>query len=277
MDWLVVRGGALGDFLLTLPALERARAQARRLTLVATPRYARLRPDLYDDLLDLRGPEALWLFGAGEPPALPGTALVYTPGVAETLRDLGVHRVLSAAPRPAPGVHAIEHLLSPLGEAVSAGIPRIATRPWTGPLPGPRPVVLAPGAASPDKVWGGFAPVAAALEATGCPFVWAPGRDEPWTGRAGVVLPDLDLPALASLADACGAWLGNDTGTTHLAAAAGASVLAMFGPTDPACWAPRPGRVAPFGSDPENIAHTLMITRGETLAHRLMHTTAPIS
>ncbi len=34
-------------------------------------------------------------------------------------------------------------------------------------------------------------------------------------------------------------YIGNDSGITHLAAAAGASVVAIFGPTDPAVWAPR--------------------------------------
>ena len=32
--------------------------------------------------------------------------------------------------------------------------------------------------------------------------------------------------------------LGNDAGVSHLAAAAGAPTLALFGPTDPALWAP---------------------------------------
>ncbi len=34
-------------------------------------------------------------------------------------------------------------------------------------------------------------------------------------------------------------YIGNDSGITHLAAAVGTPVLAMFGPTDPAVWAPR--------------------------------------
>lgn len=34
-------------------------------------------------------------------------------------------------------------------------------------------------------------------------------------------------------------YIGNDSGITHLAAAAGASVVALFGPTDPRIWSPR--------------------------------------
>jgi len=34
-------------------------------------------------------------------------------------------------------------------------------------------------------------------------------------------------------------YLGNDSGITHLAAATGVPVVALFGPSDPAVWAPR--------------------------------------
>ena len=38
-------------------------------------------------------------------------------------------------------------------------------------------------------------------------------------------------------------FVGNDSGITHLAAAVGTPVVALFGPTDPAVWAPRGPRV----------------------------------
>lgn len=38
-------------------------------------------------------------------------------------------------------------------------------------------------------------------------------------------------------------YIGNDSGITHLAAAAGARVVAIFGPTDPEVWGPRGTRV----------------------------------
>jgi ADP-heptose:LPS heptosyltransferase len=53
----------------------------------------------------------------------------------------------------------------------------------------------------------------------------------------------LPLPGLAAALAACALFVGNDSGTTHLAAACGCPTLALFGPTDPAAWAPR-GRAA---------------------------------
>ncbi len=49
---------------------------------------------------------------------------------------------------------------------------------------------------------------------------------------------DADLTALAALLSYCGAYVGNDSGVSHLAAAAGAPTIALFGPTDPLVWGP---------------------------------------
>jgi ADP-heptose:LPS heptosyltransferase len=43
---------------------------------------------------------------------------------------------------------------------------------------------------------------------------------------------------LGALLSRAGAYLGNDSGISHLAAAWGAPTLSLFGPTDPAVWAP---------------------------------------
>jgi ADP-heptose:LPS heptosyltransferase len=50
---------------------------------------------------------------------------------------------------------------------------------------------------------------------------------------------DLPLPLLAALLARCQAYVGNDSGPTHLAAALGVPTVAIFGPTDPDLWAPR--------------------------------------
>jgi ADP-heptose:LPS heptosyltransferase len=54
----------------------------------------------------------------------------------------------------------------------------------------------------------------------------------------------LPLRALGAVLARAGLLLGNDSGVTHLAAACGTRTLALFGPTDPALWAPVGGPVA---------------------------------
>jgi len=57
-------------------------------------------------------------------------------------------------------------------------------------------------------------------------------------------LAGLELPLLAAILARCALYIGNDSGITHMAAAAGAPTVAVFGPTDPAVWGPRGEKVA---------------------------------
>jgi heptosyltransferase-3 len=58
-------------------------------------------------------------------------------------------------------------------------------------------------------------------------------------GRPGVVhVADAALTTVAALLGACDLFIGNDSGIGHLAAALGCSALVLFGPTDPARWKP---------------------------------------
>lgn len=59
------------------------------------------------------------------------------------------------------------------------------------------------------------------------------------TGLPHRVLAGLDLPLLAALLAKCALYIGNDSGITHMAAALGVPAVAVFGPTDPAVWGPR--------------------------------------
>jgi ADP-heptose:LPS heptosyltransferase len=53
-----------------------------------------------------------------------------------------------------------------------------------------------------------------------------------------VPVRDMPIRQLGALLGRAGLYVGNDSGVSHLAAAAGAPTLALFGPTDPAVWAP---------------------------------------
>ena len=245
--WIVVRGGALGDFVVTVPAIREARARAERLTLVANPRFAAPWPELFDELIDVRGRDALWLFGDVPAPFVPDAALVYTPGVAERLRGLGVPNVLTAAPIPTRRAH--QHFYEPFGG--EAPPPRVVPDPT---LDFPRTIVLAPGAGSPAKVWPGFEELGRELTARGVPWRFLVGPDDPprpdaWSG--------LSLREVAALAARSIVWVGNDSGPTHLAAAAGARIVALFGPTDPALWAPPGAAILGFETPPSDVAQTI--------------------
>jgi ADP-heptose:LPS heptosyltransferase len=62
-----------------------------------------------------------------------------------------------------------------------------------------------------------------------------------------------DLLTLSAMLSQAGAFVGNDSGVAHLAAATGIPTLAIFGPTDPVIWAPYHARVFSFGTPVEEI------------------------
>ena len=75
-------------------------------------------------------------------------------------------------------------------------------------------------------------------------------------GRHVKVARNLPLPELAAALARCRLFLGHDSGVSHLAAAVGTPCILLFGPTDPAMWAP-PGdhvRVLRRGESMDTIA-----------------------
>jgi ADP-heptose:LPS heptosyltransferase len=68
------------------------------------------------------------------------------------------------------------------------------------------------------------------------PVRWCAGAEDP--PLEGAVRID-DLWKLARWLARARLYVGNDSGITHLAAAVGTPVLALFGASDPLVWAPR--------------------------------------
>jgi heptosyltransferase-3 len=62
-------------------------------------------------------------------------------------------------------------------------------------------------------------------------------------------LRGLELGAVAGIARLATAFVGNDSGVSHLASAAGACGVMLFGPTDPARWRPL-GKIAVIRREP---------------------------
>ena len=265
---VALRGGALGDFVVTVPALRALRAYGggAPFELWCREGVAGLAQaaGLADRVVSLDGPAgaALFAVGGGAAPPLRDVRLavsfLHDPDgvVARNLRQAGAGQVLAASPA-VTACHATEHFLRALGPLGLANAPsepslalaesvRAAGREQAR-MFGGACVALHPGSGSVGKNWPllRFLELAMALRETWVP-VFVLGEAEEAGGLAEHVaaagfrsLRGRTVPEVAGFLAACCGYVGNDSGVSHLAAALGVPVVAVFGPTDPALWAPR--------------------------------------
>lgn len=259
MKRLIIRPGAMGDFIVSIPAIECLRSGGLRdgyLEVWAAPRNVPLAARIADrarsiaatglDLLELTGPDARLLetlrgfdsivswYGAGRPE------------FREAVAALGLPFHFLAALPPATCCSRVAHAadfyleqarsIAGIAPCASDAIPRLACSAIRGGF-----AAIHPFAGSPRKRWPmeRFQELARRL-ACSMQVEWCAG-------------PEDDLPGARRFEDLyeLGCWLatariyiGNDSGPTHLAAAVGTPVVALFGPSDPAVWAPRGPHVA---------------------------------
>ncbi len=274
---LVIHPGALGDVLLSLEAIQTLRRTypAHQLTLLARFDIGMLlqRWRVVDHALPLES-DILASFFAG-----PGYVdhavqdllkscdyvVAWLDDADQALRNtftsLGVQRMTLKAPKPQPGVHQSQCYLS-----------TVTNRPFEGAQVRPlhvgvefleessaacrrigihdrRFVLCHPGSGSshkcaPSLIWvriiesllrdersvvivGGPADVASIEQLKACGLPNLPMITNEPLGTIAALLANADL------------FVGHDSGVTHLAAAIGVPVVALFGPTNPAQWAPR--------------------------------------
>lgn len=277
---LVLRGGALGDFIVTLPALRalRERWPAARIELAGNARAAAL--GLLAGWLDAvhSQQEARWSRLYGTEPLAPDfrdwlasfdTIISFWPDpdgdLQRHLGGLGPHLVLSsAAVNTRPAAAHFCSALEPLGVHETRHSVRLAMPPVIQSEAGRRLAGLAdftamhPGSGSPLKNWprGRWSELAARLRTPLLAITGEADRDTPvWQPSAGVLhAHDWPLPVLAAALARCRCFIGHDSGISHLAAASGARCVTLFGPTDPAVWAPPGARVVRRGPDPASIS-----------------------
>lgn len=93
-----------------------------------------------------------------------------------------------------------------------------------------------------DKKWPWFAELSRHLLAQGHVLVICPGPGEEAAARTeypdACQLTGLDLPTYAAMLKRAALVIANDTGPAHLAAAAGAPLLSLLGPTKAGQWLP---------------------------------------
>ncbi len=94
-----------------------------------------------------------------------------------------------------------------------------------------------------DKTWPGFADFAAgALRGFGRSVVVCPGPGEEAIARtqfpSALMLQGVGLGTYAALLSEAAVMVSNDTGPGHIAAAVGAPLVSVMGPSDPSLWRP---------------------------------------
>jgi hypothetical protein len=240
---LVIRPGAIGDFIVSLPALESLRTDyleiwvpSPNVPLVRFAHRVRSIANTGIDLLGVADPPAGLLAELRRFDSIVSWYGANRPEFRESMRALDVPcRFLQALPPETAAMHATDFYLDQVRDLCPSAadpIPRIpcaATRENFA--------VIHPFSGSPRKNWPleKFRQVARGLERT-MPVRWCAGPDDP--PLVDAVHID-NLYELACWLASARVYIGNDSGITHLAAAVGTPVLALFGPTDPALWAPR--------------------------------------
>jgi heptosyltransferase-2 len=284
---LVIRGGAIGDFILTLPVLAALRRQfpESQIEVLAYPNVASLamagglahaarsiesRPmasffarggELNPDMADYFSRFAVIVSYLYDPDE------IFRENIERASHGQfiqGLHR-----PDEKQNLHATTVLLKPLERLAifdADAQPRLRVEnPGERPLDGGHWLALHPGSGSPSKNWPErrWAELIAALTTdTEASFLLLGGEAEgECLARLAAPLPSsrcriadrLPLPVLAHWLQHCAGFVGHDSGISHLAAAVGLPGVVLWGDTTEAIWRPRSERVA-LVRDPRGLA-----------------------
>lgn len=268
----MLRGGAIGDFILTLPVLAALRRSFpdARLEVLGYPHIASLAlaGGLVDQVRSLEDPTLCGFFaGTGE---LDPVSTRYFSGFDTVVSYLydpqGVfHRNLARCssarlirglhrPDDQLPIHATEILLAPLAELGihnADPVPRLRL-PSTADsfLPPGQWLAVHPGSGSerknwPEQLWAQFLSQVVTETSLQILLVGGEAEGERLQRLATAVRPErlliaqhLPLPRLGRLLAQCAAYLGHDSGISHLAAAVGQRGVVLWGETNAVVWRP---------------------------------------
>jgi heptosyltransferase III len=272
---LVIRGGAIGDFILTLPAIRLLREAFpgahleilgyRHIIALAEGRFYAdaIRSIEYGAMAGFfvprseLAPDLLEYFGSFQQVV----SYLFDPDrfFETNVRRAGVKNFLPAYAKIDDSEHAAKQLARPLqslalflDDHAATVHPSAADRRHAAEFLGKmrtRPVAIHPGSGSVKKNWplDRWRDLGSRLLAQGAEVILVGGEadgsqfaalGDAWRGLPVRVARDLPLPVLAAVLEGCNLFAGHDSGISHLAAAVGTSCVLLFGATDPAIWAP---------------------------------------
>jgi heptosyltransferase-2 len=267
--FLVVRGGAIGDFILTLPVLAALRRQFPKagLEVLGYAHIAQLAhaAGLADAVrpIDARPLASFFAKGGDLDPQLKqyfaGFAVVisylYDPDhiFQDNVRRSSAAQFIAGPHRPSEQgqVHAVDLFLEPLQRLAifdADAIPRLMAQPITRGLP---TIAVHPGSGSerknwPENKWKEL--LTRFIDQTSCEILLIGGDAESERlSRLATALPpqrfelarNLPLPDLARMLAGCAFFVGHDSGITHLACAVGLPSLVLWGDSVEDVWRPR--------------------------------------
>ncbi|MBT3604306.1 MAG: glycosyltransferase family 9 protein [Candidatus Latescibacteria bacterium] len=282
----IFRTGALGDVILTLPVIHNLRNACPKahIHLIGNPSLLSLAKADHIHIHDIN--RSIWAPLFAPKGKLPSDlqdlfqntdlAISYLPDpdhiFTQNLQRLGVSKMITCPPKSNAQIHAIDHLLTPLRELnipTPELQPRISlteeefqnasTHPTNS-----RTLLIHPGSGGKNKCWPPkhFASLADRLiRETNCSVTISSGpADEGLAqhlntlmAKKTTLLPQLSIRHFAAFMTNCAAFLGNDSGPSHLAASLEIPTIALFGPTDSHTWGPRGPSVQIIQSPNQNM------------------------
>ncbi len=260
---LVIRGGAIGDFILTLPAIKLVRDSIAgcRIEILGYPDITdlALASGIADATHHIEHRRMATLFVPGASVEEPFAewlrsfnlivSYLHDPdGILQAnMERLGVRTYLHAPHRVQDGLgHAASQLAKPLESlAMYLDDPAPRIRVPDADAPSARSIAIHPGSGSLRKNWPveHWLRLCESLHAHRLVLITGEAERDRGTTQAFAQADiehwdSLPLRELARRLPSCRAFLGHDSGISHLAAACGVPCHLFFGPTDPSTWAP---------------------------------------
>jgi ADP-heptose:LPS heptosyltransferase len=259
---LIIHQGALGDFILTFPAVIRLQAYYRAIDVLCQNQLGKLAGalGLAKNWYALESASWASLFTNQIDPKIKALLKPYGKIILFSLSgqlEKSINRVtekpvcrIPLRPLVQERIHVAQFVLDNifncgLIKKTDAKLDDLPLPVRKGRPQNSRKILLHPGAGSIRKRWpvSNFLQMETMLKNDGLKpeFVLGPAEDSlanelQHADRLVHILHD--LPDLAALLESAGGYIGNDSGASHLAAYLGLPTTVIFGPADPARWAP---------------------------------------